>query len=154
MRHTLEAARTQAVRHLDAQISAAWVLPIEDSVLLNRSNSWLNRSNAMTRPTVLARMGNVLPDLETLYEDIHSHPELSMQETRTAGIVADWLQRAGYQVTLPLGRLGGGWRHCALRRAMRSTPCSLALAMVGPLPSLVHVGCFRRWGTGSRRSNA
>ena len=27
----------------------------------------------------------LLPELEALYKDVHSHPELSMQETRTAG---------------------------------------------------------------------
>jgi len=27
---------------------------------------------------------HLLPDLEALYKDVHAHPELSMQETRTA----------------------------------------------------------------------
>ena len=35
----------------------------------------------------------LLPDLEALYKDIHSHPELSMQETRTAAFAAERLQR-------------------------------------------------------------
>jgi metal-dependent amidase/aminoacylase/carboxypeptidase family protein len=46
---------------------------------------------------VLANLGKLLPDLETLYKDIHAHPELSMQETRTAGIAADRLRKAGLQ---------------------------------------------------------
>jgi metal-dependent amidase/aminoacylase/carboxypeptidase family protein len=33
---------------------------------------------------VLANLGPLLPDLESVYKDIHSHPELSMQEKRTA----------------------------------------------------------------------
>ena len=33
---------------------------------------------------VLTNLGKLLPDLEALYKDLHSHPELSMQETRTA----------------------------------------------------------------------
>jgi len=35
---------------------------------------------------ILANLGTLLPDLESVYKDIHSHPELSMQENRTAGI--------------------------------------------------------------------
>ena len=38
---------------------------------------------------VLANLGDMLPRLESVYKDIHAHPELSMQETRTAGIAAD-----------------------------------------------------------------
>ena len=30
------------------------------------------------------RVQNLLPGLERVYTDIHAHPELSMQETRTA----------------------------------------------------------------------
>jgi amidohydrolase len=48
----------------------------------------------------------LLPDLEDLYKDIHSHPELSMQETRTAGIVAKRLKAAGYEVTTKVGKTG------------------------------------------------
>lgn len=33
-------------------------------------------------------MRGLLPDLEALYKDIHAHPELSMQETRTATLAA------------------------------------------------------------------
>jgi metal-dependent amidase/aminoacylase/carboxypeptidase family protein len=35
-----------------------------------------------------SRIRDVLPDLEHVYTDIHAHPELSMQETRTAGPAA------------------------------------------------------------------
>ena len=55
---------------------------------------------------VLAGMGKLMPDLEALYKDIHSHPELSMQETRTAGIAAEWLSKAGFDVTTGVGRTG------------------------------------------------
>ena len=48
----------------------------------------------------------LLPDLETLYKDLHSHPELSMQETRTAGLAADWLRKLGYEVTTGVGKTG------------------------------------------------
>jgi len=55
---------------------------------------------------VLANVNELLPDLEALYKDIHAHPELSMQETRTAGIAADRLEKAGYQVTRGVGKTG------------------------------------------------
>src|SRR5690606_1044841 len=55
---------------------------------------------------ILGNMSNLLPDLETLYKDIHAHPELSMQETRTAGIAAARLAEAGYEVTTAVGRTG------------------------------------------------
>ena len=55
---------------------------------------------------VLANLGTLLPDLESVYKDIHSHPELSMQEKRTAGIAADRLRAAGYEVTTGVGKTG------------------------------------------------
>ena len=55
---------------------------------------------------VLANLGMLLPDLESVYKDIHSHPELSMQENRTAGIAADRLRAAGYDVTAGIGKTG------------------------------------------------
>jgi len=55
---------------------------------------------------VLANLGKLLPDLEALYKDIHAHPELSMQETRTASIAADRLRKAGYEVTTGVGTTG------------------------------------------------
>jgi len=62
---------------------------------------------AATPPdAVLAGIDQLLPDLEQLYKDIHAHPELSMRETRTAGLAADRLKAAGYEVTTGVGRTG------------------------------------------------
>ncbi len=55
---------------------------------------------------VLKNLERLLPDLEALYKDVHAHPELSMQESRTAGLAADRLQRAGYEVTTGVGKTG------------------------------------------------
>ena len=63
-------------------------------------------SCAQSASDVLAGMGKLMPDLEALYKDIHSHPELSMQETRTASIAADRLRKAGYEVTTGVGKTG------------------------------------------------
>src|SRR5579862_1400214 len=56
--------------------------------------------------SVLATLPGLLPELETIYKDIHSHPELSMQEERTAGVAADHLRAAGYEVTTGVGKTG------------------------------------------------
>jgi amidohydrolase len=45
-----------------------------------------------------------LPSLLGIYKDIHSHPELSGQEQRTAALVAKELRAAGCQVTEHLGK--------------------------------------------------
>ena len=54
----------------------------------------------------LRDLDGLLPDLEALYKDVHSHPELSMQETRTSGLAADRLRAAGYEVTTGIGKTG------------------------------------------------
>ena len=46
------------------------------------------------------------PSLDALYQDLHAHPELSLMEERTAGIVARELRDAGYDVTEKIGGHG------------------------------------------------
>ena len=59
------------------------------------------------RPTeILLYLDKMLPELEALYKDIHAHPELSMQETRTARIAADHLRAGGFEVTTEVGTTG------------------------------------------------
>jgi amidohydrolase len=48
----------------------------------------------------------MLDDLEALYKDVHRHPELSMQEERTAALAADRLHAAGFDVTTGVGTTG------------------------------------------------
>ena len=54
----------------------------------------------------LQGVGRILEDVESLYEDVHSHPELSMQETRTARIGAQRLIDTGFEVTSEVGKTG------------------------------------------------
>src|SRR3954467_9619312 len=54
----------------------------------------------------LAGLNAIMGDLEELYRDVHVHPELSMQERRTAAKAAERLQAAGYDVTTGLGGTG------------------------------------------------
>src|SRR5690625_3284406 len=55
---------------------------------------------------VLGELDRLLPEIEALYKDVHAHPELSMQETRTADLAAEQLREAGYEVTPGIGSTG------------------------------------------------
>ncbi|KOV79665.1 amidohydrolase [Nocardia sp. NRRL S-836] len=44
--------------------------------------------------------------MSALYRDLHEHPELSLQEFRTAGVLADALRSLGYDVTTGVGGTG------------------------------------------------
>jgi len=77
----------------------------------------------------------VLSDLEAdlsweraLYEDLHRHPELSLNENRTAGIVEDQLTKFGYDVQ----RVGGTGVVGVLENG--SGPTVLARADMDALP--------------------
>jgi hippurate hydrolase len=60
-----------------------------------------------TRGTsALAGLGAIMGGLEDLYRDVHEHPELSMQEQRTAAKAAERLEAAGYAVTAGVGGTG------------------------------------------------
>src|SRR5690348_11812308 len=65
----------------------------------------MNAEANSSDPT-LSPLASLLPDLEALYTDIHAHPELSMQETRTAGLAAERLRTSGFEVTTGVGRTG------------------------------------------------
>ncbi|MFC3896417.1 amidohydrolase [Lentzea rhizosphaerae] len=47
-----------------------------------------------------------MTDLHELYRDLHRHPELSLQEFRTAGVLADVLRPLGCDVTTGVGGTG------------------------------------------------
>ena len=66
----------------------------------------MNSMPTRAADTMLAQMDSLLPELEAAYKDIHSHPELSMQEHRTSGIAAKHLRDCGYDVTTGVGATG------------------------------------------------
>ncbi|MCJ2181684.1 amidohydrolase [Novosphingobium sp. 1949] len=47
-----------------------------------------------------------MPQLMAIYRDLHAHPELSEQEHRTAGIMAEAARKAGFTVTEGVGGTG------------------------------------------------
>src|SRR5690625_4465049 len=66
----------------------------------------MGASTANASDPVLQNLAPCLPQLEALYKDVHAHPELTMQETRTAGLAADRLRAAGFEVTTGIGNTG------------------------------------------------
>lgn len=46
------------------------------------------------------------PHLDGLYEDLHAHPEVAMQENRTAGLLATEMRHLGFTVTEHVGKTG------------------------------------------------
>ncbi|MFD9209846.1 amidohydrolase [Streptomyces sioyaensis] len=61
---------------------------------------------AVPAAAVLAPLGDRLADLVALYEDLHRHPELGFQETRTAAEAARRLTASGYDVTTGIAGTG------------------------------------------------
>ena len=57
-------------------------------------------------PPELKGLNALYPALERLYIDLHQHPELSLQEKRTAAKMAAELRAAGFEVTENVGGLG------------------------------------------------
>jgi hypothetical protein len=74
---------------------------------------------------VLANLSALLPDLESIYKDIHSHPELSMQENRTAGHCSGPPQGSGLRSEDASGANRSSWfttkRQLRLWRATQNT---------------------------------
>ena len=66
--------------------------------------SLLFRTSALAQQTPQSLADSELPSLLTIYKDIHSHPELSTQEQRTAAKVAKELRAAGCEVTEDFGK--------------------------------------------------
>lgn len=56
--------------------------------------------------TVLRGLESIRSDVEEFYKDLHAHPELGLQEHRTAGKAAAALRDLGYEVTEGIGGTG------------------------------------------------
>ncbi len=61
---------------------------------------------AGTRAAIDRGLDAQYPHIEALYKDIHSHPELGFQETRTAAKLAAEMRALGYEVTEGVGKTG------------------------------------------------
>src|SRR5437588_11384624 len=68
-------------------------------VLGSRKATLMKAQATRSSDPALVHRPSLLPELEALYTDVHAHPELSMQETRTSALAAERLPAAGYEVT-------------------------------------------------------
>jgi len=82
------------------------------------------------RFTEIADLSDDAPSLRDIRHDIHRHPELSYEETRTAALVASKLEEWGWQVTRGVGgtgvvgtlKAGEGTKSIGLRADMDALP--------------------------------
>ena len=61
---------------------------------------------AAARAAIDAQFAKDWPDLQALYQDLHSHPETAFRETRTADVLARQLKAMGVDVTTGVGKTG------------------------------------------------
>jgi hippurate hydrolase len=81
-------------------LTAAVAVPFAAAAVLTAAQTarWTTPSSA--------EIDAVYADAEALYKDLHQHPELAFQETRTAATLAGRLKALGFEVTTGVGRTG------------------------------------------------
>ena len=79
-------------------------------VAITMAATGIAHASEMDVTTAKARIDKVLDQkfsgLEQLYQDIHEHPEVSFQETHTAGLLASAMRKLGFEVTEKIGKTG------------------------------------------------
>ena len=100
--------------------------------------------------TILPAIADSIPEMEAIFRDLHAHPELGFQETRTSGVVADKLRGYGVdEVHTGLGTTGvvavirgkvPGNRRVGLRADMDALPIHEAtgLEYASTNPGVMH----------------
>jgi len=58
------------------------------------------------KAAIEASLDKAYPHLDAVYKDIHAHPELALQETRTAALLAKEMRALGFEVTEHVGKTG------------------------------------------------
>jgi amidohydrolase len=61
---------------------------------------------AALKNEVGTRVDGMYPWLDTVYKDLHAHPEIAFQEVRTAGKLAAEMRKLGFTVTEKVGKTG------------------------------------------------
>jgi amidohydrolase len=86
--------------------SLRWTGGLALAALMGMANAAGAADVAGTRAAIDRGFDAQYPHIEALYKDIHSHPELSFQETRTAARLAQEMRALGYEVTEGIGKTG------------------------------------------------
>ena len=66
----------------------------------------LAQTGAPLKSQVAAGIDRMYPQLETIYKDLHAHPEIAFEEVRTAGKLAAEMRTMGFEVTEKVGKTG------------------------------------------------
>lgn len=61
---------------------------------------------SQARAAIAPILAKAYPHLEAIYKDIHEHPELGFQESRTAELLAKEMRKLGFTVTTGVGKTG------------------------------------------------
>ncbi|MGF6172840.1 M20 aminoacylase family protein [Ensifer sp. 4252] len=91
---------------------------------------------------------NAMPELVAIRHDLHAHPELGLEETRTSAFIARHLTELGYEVTTGLAktgvvatlRNGSGSRSIGIRADIDALPIleETGLGYASETPGLMH----------------
>ena len=84
------------------RIAAAACAPL----LALSATSALAQPAAPLKNDVVTRVDAMYPWLDTIYKDLHAHPEIAFQEVRTAGKLAAEMRKLGFTVTEKVGKTG------------------------------------------------
>ena len=63
-------------------------------------------AHAQDSAAVAGQINGMYPQLETIYKDLHQHPEIAFQEVRTAAKLAAEMRAHGFEVTENVGKTG------------------------------------------------
>ena len=66
----------------------------------------MNLTSLSSAATLSDAIRGDMPQLMTLYRDLHANPELSMQEVRTPAKLAPEMRKLGFEVTEHVGKTG------------------------------------------------
>jgi len=91
---------------LSVQRSALGVQRFALALLALLASAALPAATPELLPVVTQKVDAEYPSLEVIYKDLHTHPELSFMEVRTAGIVAAEWRKLGLEVTEKVGNTG------------------------------------------------
>ncbi len=80
---------------------AGWFLSLTTASAADEAKSLKDLARQVER-----HLNDQFDSLEALYKDIHTHPELSLMEERTAALLAKHMREAGYDVTEKVGGHG------------------------------------------------
>lgn len=91
---------------------------------------------------------NAMPELVAIRHDLHAHPELGLEETRTSAFIARHLAELGYEVTTGLSKTGvvgtlcngSGSRSIGIRADIDALPIleETGLGYASKTPGLMH----------------